>query len=69
MGVLSELGSWAGLSPWFSAGTSDGVAFLQGRECDGDLVPFKLFFLYKFIYFILFIFGCVGSSLLRAGFL
>ena len=26
-------------------------------------------FFYKFIYFILFIFGCVGSSLLRAGFL
>ena len=27
------------------------------------------FFLYKFILFYLFIFGCVGSSLLRAGFL
>ena len=34
------------------------------------LVPIhNLFIKYKFIYFILFIFGCVGSSLLRAGFL
>ena len=29
----------------------------------------KLFFKNKFIYFIYFIFGCVGSSLLCAGFL
>ena len=27
------------------------------------------FFFYKFIYFILFIYGCTGSLLLRAGFL
>ena len=30
---------------------------------------FVLFFLNKFIYFIYFTFGCIGSSLLRAGFL
>ena len=30
---------------------------------------FICFIIYKFIYFYLFIFGCVGSSLLRAGFL
>ena len=29
----------------------------------------QIFFFNKFIYFILFIFGCVGSSLLHTGFL
>ena len=34
-----------------------------------SIILFLIFFFYKFIYlFLLFIFGCVGSSLLSAGF-
>ena len=46
---------------------------MQGILQDVLLPPastsFKFFFFYKFIYCYLFIFGCVGSSFLHAGFL
>ena len=34
-----------------------------------DFILFIYLFIFKFIYFIVFIFGCVGSPLLHAGFL
>ena len=40
----------------------------HGIESTDQLIHSHLIFFYKFIYLFIFIFGCVGSSLLHAGF-